>query len=502
MTTKKRSLIALLLALSMLTVPSCGESAANSDDPTAPSAEVTDPAAEAETEEQLYAAEALAAIPDSLPEKDMDGWQFRMTIFGTDQTRAETYAEEATGNVVNDAVYKKILNVEERFNVDVALTETSLASVDSVDVLKQAIVAGDDSCELAQGHDISMANAALQAYFYDVYKIPHLDFEKPWWPEATLESMTVLGQMYMMFNNISYVNLEATRVMFLNKTLMDDMNIAHPYDTVYEGKWTLDELQTLSDSAYLDLNGDGNRDPDDQYGFVSPTYFYCCMEPFNLEPYCKDADGNLYYSLDVERTSALVEKYYNLLFGQGGLKTDYDTITKVFTDGRAMFYYATLNEAVNKFSDSDVVYGILPMPKLEESQDQYYGGSTDRPIAVPITVQTTNMDNLGIVVEALNAEGYKNVYPAFYEIAMKNRYADQTDDAKMLDLVHGNVIISFTYLYGNYASAYNILFENLFNAATPNTDVASWAAKNEKVQNKYVERLQKFFTEQLTAANP
>ena len=62
----------------------------------------------------------------------------------------------------------------------------------------------------------------------------------------------------MMFNNISYVNLEATRVMFFNKTLMDDMNIAHPYDTVYEGKWTLDELRTISDSAYIDKNGDGN----------------------------------------------------------------------------------------------------------------------------------------------------------------------------------------------------------------------------------------------------
>lgn len=500
MTNRKRSLIALLLALSMTTIPSCGESAANSDETPAPSAEVSAPE-EAETEEVLDAAEALAAIPDSLPEKDMDGWNFRMTIFGTDQTRAETYAEEATGNVVNDAVYQKILNVEERFNVDVALTEASLSGVDSVDVLKQAIVAGDDSCELAQGHDISMANTALQAYFYDVYKIPHLDFEKPWWPEATLESMTVLGQMYMMFNNISYVNLEATRVMFFNKTLMDDMNIAHPYDTVYEGKWTLDELQKLSDSAYLDLNGNGNRDADDQYGFVSPTYYYCCMEPFRLEPYCKDADGNLFYSLDVEKTSALVEKYYSLLFGEGGLRTDYDTITKVFTDGRAMFYYATLNEAVTKFSNSDVIYGILPMPKLDETQDQYYGGSTDRPIAVPITIQTSNMDNIGIVVEALNAEGYKNVYPAFYEIAMKNRYADQTDDAKMLDLVHDNVIISFTYLYGNYASAYNILFENLFNATTPNTDVASWAAKNEKAQKKYVERLMKFFTEQ-QAANP
>ena len=85
---------------------------------------------------------------------------------------------------------------------------------------------------------------------------------------------------------------------------------------------------------------------------------------------------------------------------------------------------------------------------------------------------------------------------------MKNRYADQTDDAKMLDIVYDNVTISFTYLFGNFVSAYNTLLSDLFNAATPNTDVASWAAKKEKPQTKYVERLQEFFTEQQAASNP
>ena len=178
MSKKSRSLIALLLALCLTAVPSCGESAANSDE-TAVSAEVTDPAAEAETEKVLNAAEALAAIPDTLPEKDMEGWTFRMTIFGSELNRAQTWADELTGNVVNDAVYQKILNVEERFNVDVALTEASFAEVDQVDALKQAIVAGDDSCELAQGHDVNMANASLQAYFLNVLDIPYLDFEQP-----------------------------------------------------------------------------------------------------------------------------------------------------------------------------------------------------------------------------------------------------------------------------------------------------------------------------------
>ncbi len=495
---KKRALIALLLALSMLSAAACSESTANSET-TDPGTQVTDPTV-TETEEPAETEDSLASIPDSLPERDMDGWQFRMTVFGSAEQHAQTYVDELDGSVINDAVYNKILSVEERFNVDVVLTEAS-AQTDSVDILKTSILAGDDSCELGQGHDVSMANASLQSLFLNVYDIPYLDFEKPWWPPATLESMTVLGQMYLMFNNISYNNLAQTRVMFFNKTLMDDMNIAHPYDTVYEGAWTMDELLKLSESAYIDANGDGSRDEDDQYGYVSPPYFYCCMEPFNLEPYCKDEEGNLYYNLDIEKMSTLTDYFYTLIFGPGGFKSEYETISKIFTDGRAMFHYTTLNDAVTCFSNSDVTYGILPMPKLDDTQDAYYGGSTDRPIAVPITVQA-DLENIGIVIEALNAEGYKQVYPAYYEIAMKSRYADQTDDARMLDLIHDNVTISFTYLYGNYASAYNIMFENLFNEATPSTDVASWAAKNEKAQNAYVKRLMKFFTTSLEKENP
>ena len=170
-----------------------------------------------------------------------------------------------------------------------------------------------------------------------------------------------------------------------------------------------------------------------------------------------------------------------------------DLVHHVFSEGRAMFYYGLLSRAVTHFSDSDVIYGVLPMPKLDETQDQYYGGSTDRPIVVPTTA-SDDLDNIGIVIEALNAEGYKQVYPAYYEVAMKTRYADQTDDAKMIDIVHDNVIIAFTYLYGDFRSVYNIMLENLF-TVKPSTDVASWCAKNEKLQTKRVEKLMGFFEE-------
>ena len=83
---------------------------------------------------------------------------------------------------------------------------------------------------------------------------------------------------------------------------------------------------------------------------------------------------------------------------------------------------------------------------------------------------------------------------AYYEIAMKTRYAEQTDDAKMIDLVHDNVIISFTYIHDNYTSIYGKMLWELFNKSTPSNDVASWCAKNEKSQIKRVEKLMESFT--------
>ncbi|MBE6724614.1 MAG: hypothetical protein E7576_05370 [Ruminococcaceae bacterium] len=212
----------------MLTVPACSNNTAENAaaDAEQRSSEIAAPTVG--DEEPLDVSEDPDPLADSLPEKDMGGWTFRMSIFGNGGIRAETYAEEMNGNVVNDAVYTKITNVGDRFNVDIVLTEACLDDNNDQAVLLKSIKAGEDSCEIAQGHDISMANASLEGDFINVYDLPYLDFEKPWWPPATLESMTVLGQMYLMFNNISYENLTATRVMYFNKTLMTDMGFAYP----------------------------------------------------------------------------------------------------------------------------------------------------------------------------------------------------------------------------------------------------------------------------------
>ena len=449
--------------------------------------------AEGDVESETAAEETT--ISDNLPDADLNGFKFRILAFdNTDGTQTpQVYVEEMNGSVVNDAVYNKIATVEERFNVDVVLAESSGSKSNTgseMDVVRSAILSGEDTFDVVTAHDISMGNLSLEGYFLNVYDIPHLDFDKPWWPEYTINSLSIGNQMYFICNTISYHMMNATRVMYFNKTIFNDMSEQMPYGYVKDGSWTLDKMNSITKTAYQDLNGNNEIDDADMFGFVNPKYYYCFLEPFNKEPYQKDSDGVLTYNFDVGFFSTLTEKFYSMLFGEGGLQVPGGAEQeKVFTDGRAMFVYAGLGEAVNKYSHSDVVYGIVPMPKLDDTQSQYYSGCTDRPYSIPVTVNSDNIENIGIVIEALSAEGYKQVFPAYFELALKVRYADQTEDAEMIDIVQENVILSLNYLYGNYASPYLSLLETLFNAASPSTDVASYAAKNENSQIARCEKI-------------
>ena len=300
--------------------------------------------------------------------------------------------------------------------------------------------------------------------------------------------------MYLMANNIGYFSIAATRVMFFNKTIAENHNLGSLYQYVYDGTWTLDKMTEIMKGVSTDLDGNSTLDENDQFGLVNPGYYYCWLEPFDVETYKEDNNGELYYDFQLDKMTSLVEKFYNILFGGEGFNTSYDNATDMFSQNRALFMYDTLETATKIFSLTDVVYGVLPMPKFDENQKEYMGGFTDRPMAIPITV-ANNLENIGIVTEALNMEGYKQVFPAYYELALKSRYADQSDDAAMIDIIHDNSVMAFTYLYGNHASAYSNMLGTLFSGNSPSTDVASYAAKNEKAQTKYLEKLNEFFSE-------
>ena len=98
------------------------------------------------------------------------------------------------------------------------------------------------------------------------------------------------------------------------------------------------------------------------------------------------------------------------------------------------------------YRDVEFDYGIIPYPKLDENQEQYYAGYTDRYFVIPNTCSDTAY--VGTILESMSAEGYRQVTPAYFEVALKNRYTKDQTSKEMVDLIKQSMVLDFAYVYG------------------------------------------------------
>jgi hypothetical protein len=94
-------------------------------------------------------------------------------------------------------------------------------------------------------------------------------------------------------------------------------------------------------------------------------------------------------------------------------------------------------------------YGIIPIPKLDEQQDQYYTFLHDQFTAFGIisTVKEDKLQMMGAVLEAMASESYKSVVSVYYDLALKYRYAKDEESGRMLDLIYSSIYIDAGVLY-------------------------------------------------------
>ena len=58
-----------------------------------------------------------------------------------------------------------------------------------------------------------------------------------------------------------------------NKQMMEEFKREMPYQAVFDGKWTYDMMLDYCKDVYQDLNADGLRGLEDQYGMATNAWF-------------------------------------------------------------------------------------------------------------------------------------------------------------------------------------------------------------------------------------
>ncbi len=447
------SALALLL-LGAMALSACGDTTGTQTDGTDTQAATNPVVTEEPTEEDLR-----KAIPDNLPETDMGGYEFRVWS----RTRGDFVEDvgfdtEETGEVVDDAIYNRNRTVEERFNVDLIQHLIPDDSGASAEIVK-GISSGEDTHDVALGQVITIPKLGTEGYFLDWYTdLPHVNLEAPWYIGNAAEALSVAGHAYAMIGEFNLDVLRFTYCMFFNKGIAANYDLENIYDVVSEGRWTHDYLRKLSADIYTDLNGDGQKSEDDllcisgdPYSAVV-TYQYAYGNP----TYTLDKDGIPQLTLDTAKAHDIVDKLNDLYWvTPGGYTQGWGTGSTAWWNGNLLFYTG-LFQSANGYRELEYDFGIIPYPKYDEAQSQYYTMSDGAHgvMTVPVTVQ--NVEYCSIVIEALNAETYKQVVPAYYDVSLKVKAARDDESVKALDLLMESRVFDFGYIYNTGSIAFTI----------------------------------------------
>jgi hypothetical protein len=119
----------------------------------------------------------------------------------------------------------------------------------------------------------------------------------------------------------------------------------------------------------------------------------------------------------------------------------------IFASGNSLYDWCLVYNIIDMRS-SDINFGIIPLPKLDEMQENYYSNTnaySTALVSVPITVSDT--DRAGLILEAYSARGMQEITPVFNDIQVMTKSIRDEESAEMLELIFANQMYDIGYFF-------------------------------------------------------
>ncbi len=421
-------LTTVVIASQAILATSCADSNAGSTETTPPSPDTAGTGAAAETETTYL---------DTLPVKDFEGAEFCIVGQSTN-SRQNFYIEELEGDLINTALHDRDVAVSERLNITLVY-EPVEDRAEVASMVNKVVRAGDEAYHmvinaLTQGIQNMIGTNAL----YNLTDIPHLTLDSDLWTPSLLDTMMFDDNLYFTTGPISPMRYMTPIAMAMNTRLAATYDIGDMYEVVLDGKWTLDLLHSLTKDLANDLDNNGKMDENDFYGLAVDGTFGNVL--FNSAGY-NPIDASYKITLDssrsvdaIDRVSSMFGDRSKVFNDRGGAGTSAD----VFRAGNALFMDYTIL-GIMSFRDLEDDFAILPTPKYDESQEDYYiTNNTWLPSGVAVPSNCSDTERTGLVMETMAAYSKQIIEPAAYEKTLQGKVARDENSSKMLDIIFQN----------------------------------------------------------------
>lgn len=445
----KRTISILLLMSLLLSATACGDTETGSDDTTGGD---TTPAVTTE------------ADPYDYPELDLEGREFTFLSPAKYpdmwQMHTDMDFETQTGEPLDDALYSRNIALEERYNF--TISEKAMPSGDYYTIqntLRADVMSGDGAYDAAFICGQYVGSIMTDGTILNLRELDGFNFEEDWWNQATVQASTFGdNELYFAQGDLSLSAFDLTWMLMFNESKMEELKLDKPYDLVREGKWTVDKLWEYAKS-YANLNGDASfevtEDGNATYGYT--TYYngaLAAMIGAGVQFTKNDKDGVPTLNIENERFYNVCDKLASLYGSEGdfvegttGGVDDYKGYYGIYTRGKALFLGCEV-KSTNVFRDVEDDFGVLPHPKLDENQEQYYSWTNFLAPVLVVPSTTKFADEVGYLLDTMSYMSHRDVLPIYYEVTLNQKGLRNEDSIEMMDYIRDSLYFDASMAYG------------------------------------------------------
>lgn len=359
--------------------------------------------------------------------------------------------EEMENNIINDTVDYRNRLIEEKYGIKIVTVQESYPKDKVAEIIQTDVSDYDMICDGVTW----MAQHVLSDYFWCIDNLSdgnvtsYIDLSKSWWDSRFNENLSLLDKHFLVAGDLIITDDDYTYCTVFSKSLAEEKQLGNLYDLVYDGDWTLDKYRELAIAA-RQADEYGNYNLKSVWGSLAHNYAgTILLNGSGLSLVEKDDNGIPAVTANSVKAHSVFAKVFDILGDEkisllaDGFEGGWGEVTKIFMDNRGLLYNTTISSLTGLRKTDEVLkvtYGVLPIPKADKDQKEYYNAVNVYQSSV-IGIPKTNRDNFEATTFALEALGYYSKYAenslnkAYYKTTLNLQNLDNSDDVKMLDII-------------------------------------------------------------------
>ncbi len=433
-------------------------------------------------------------------DKNWDGEEYLVLGQNTNGNVAwhtfEIAREEEASDVVGKAVYDRNLAIKDKYNL---VIKEELQAM-SYTYIQSYYSSNEDKYDMAMYQLEGIFGHAQDGYLKDISSLEYIDFDHPTWNKSTNDQLTLGTSVFATNSKFNLQNKAAISCIFYNRELATNAGDGYIEDLVTTNQWTLDKYTELVKKYADDKDGNGNLgDFGDAFG--------TCGDVWNFLTYAQGAGyrASTVVNGEVQLVGA-GEAVINILKEVGDFYwdaqscfrteartgyNDFDSIN-MFLDGRSLFACLQVIDKDNHLSDVSFEMGVLPTPKLNSSQENFYSTVNFRYsslCAVPYTVMDTSFAGFGLEALAEYSAAAGSTYDAYIETKCKVQSAVDQRMYDMYEIIFANPVYDIA-IIGNFGTMADIIRSDVPKEGNAASYATHYQANSEAAMTKINELME------------